>query len=181
MHVYLHWIATDETERRRAKPFCRESRLRRPPFYPHQRAPTISQLPPSPAVAATTAPPPPPPPRARARRSFALFLRSRAGLSRFHREAARDLVFSSSLLTLTSRTVRTPRLGHAHMYARARARQALYSSTPESPRFYSAPSSERTRWGGCLPTIPETFGFNLSVSRKFFSLNECGLLSFGQH
>lgn len=36
MHVYLHWIATDETERRRAKPFCRESRLRRPPFHPHQ-------------------------------------------------------------------------------------------------------------------------------------------------
>jgi len=36
LHVYLHRIATDETERRRAKPLCRKSRLRRPPFHPHQ-------------------------------------------------------------------------------------------------------------------------------------------------
>lgn len=45
MHVYLHWIATDETERRRAKQFCRESRLRDRPFIPTIGAPTISQLP----------------------------------------------------------------------------------------------------------------------------------------
>lgn len=177
MHVYLHWIATDETERRRAKPFCRESRLRRPPFYPHQRAPTISQPPPSlPSLLPRPAVYPRPMLFAPSRSSCV----SRGFIPLPPGRAVRDLVFSSSLLTLTSQTAHTPLPYHAHTCGQ-RGPPPLLSLRKPAILFRT---SFRTRWGWLPADSSETFGFNLSVGRKFFLLNECGLLrvsSFDRH
>lgn len=101
---------------------------------------------------------PPPSPRARERSSLLRALpAARAGLSRFHREAARAISFSRlpSWRLLLERPA--PRGWATHIHTHIPRKLAILFRT-----------SLRTRWGRlCLPTVLETFRFNLS-GRKFF-------------
>jgi len=109
----------------------------RPPFYPHhRRADDLAASTSSPALPAGKW----------ALRSFALFPASRVGLSRFHREAARDLSFSLVFPpdARFSNGPHTSRPGHAH------TRTGLSPSLPSPPFRKPAilfRTSFRTRWG----------------------------------
>jgi len=130
----------------------------RPPFYPHhRRADDLAASTSSPALPAGKW----------ALRSFALFPASRVGLSRFHREAARDLSFSLVFPpdARFSNGPHTSRPGHAH------TRTGL-SPSPPSPPFRKPAilfrTSFRTRWG--RPHAPRPADSICQPKVVFFSI-----------
>lgn len=148
--------------------FCRESRLRRPPFHPHHRAPTISQRASTPLPARGRFHPPPLP----AAGAHGLVAPSRSSCLRLSRgfiplspgSRARDLVFSSSLPALASRTARTPLLGHTYV-----VRTRTPGRPPEDPRFYSAPPFTRDGPWGRAGGLRRPSDSICSLAKSFFS------------